>query len=120
MAFRFKNFQLYQDVRIFIKDIYLLTETLPKKETFGIISQLKRAAVSILLNLAEGSMRKSDAEFNRFILISIGSVSEVAAILDICLDLKYISSSAHKFYMIKCEMIAKRLFGFSNRLKGKP
>lgn len=117
MGFRFRNFQLYQDLRIFVKDIYPLTEKFPKKESFGLIQQLRRAATSILLNLAEGSMKKSDAEFNRFILISIGSVSEIAAIFDICLDLKYITLSTHQTYMIKCETIAKRLFGFSNKLK---
>lgn len=119
MGFRFRKFQLYKDLRIFVKEVYSLTEKLPKKESFGLILQLRRAATSILLNLAEGSMKKSDAEFNRFILISIGSVSEMAAILDICLDLKYITSSTHHTYMLKCETVAKRLFGFSNRLKMK-
>lgn len=119
MGFRFRNFQLYNDLRIFVKDIYLLTEKLPHKENFGLIPQLRRACVSVILNLAEGSMKKSDAEFNRFLLISIGSVSEVAAILDVCFDLRFITASVHKDYMLKCETIAKRLFGFSNKLKKK-
>mgnify|MGYP001564130317 CR=1 FL=1 len=119
MSFRFRNFQLYKDLRLFVKEIYSLTAKLPTIEKFGLILQLRRAAASILLNLAEGSMKKSDAEFNRYILISIGSISEIAAILDICLDLKYIASSTHNMYMVKCESIAKRLYGFSNKLKDK-
>jgi four helix bundle protein len=90
---------------------------LPKQEQFELASQLRRAATSVLLNLAEGSMKRSDAEFNRFLMISVGSVSEIVAILDICFDLNYINSSIHQQFMLKCESIAKRLYGFSRRLK---
>ena len=117
MTFRFRKFPIYQKIREFIKDIYSLANKLPKTEKFGIISQLTRAAISILLNLAEGSMRRSDKELNRFLLISLGSVGEVASILDICFDLDYISSSTHEEYMIKCESLAKQLYGFARSLK---
>jgi four helix bundle protein len=117
MGFRFRNFEIYKDTRVFVKEIYKLASKLPKDELFGLNSQLKRAATSILLNIAEGSMKKSDPEFNRFILISIGSVSEVAAILDVCSDQKYINSFTHEDYVIKCETIAKRLYGLSKVLK---
>src|SRR3990167_8478691 len=80
MGFRFRNFPIYQELRIFIKDIYSLSNRLPRKEQIGLASQVRRAAASSLLNLAEGSMKKSDAELNRFLLISIGSISEIAAI----------------------------------------
>jgi len=62
-------------------------------------------------------MKKSDAEFNRFILISIGSIGEIVAILDLCLDIKYINSSLYAQYMLKCENIVKQLYGFSRKLK---
>ncbi len=117
MSFRFRNFPIYSEIRIFIKDIYQLTNTLPKHEQFALILQLRRATTSVLLNIAEGSMKKSDAELNRFILISIGSISEIVAILDICLDLNYINSSIHDDYVVKCENIAKQLYGFSRMLK---
>lgn len=117
MAFRFRNFPLYPDVRKFIVEIYELANGLPKQEQFELSSQLRRAASSILLNLAEGSMKKSDAEFNRFLMISIGSTSEIVAILDILFDQKYITSSKHAEFLIKCEDIAKRLYGFSKKLK---
>lgn len=117
MAFRFRNFPLYPDLRKFVIDIYELANSLPRQEQFELASQLRRAASSILLNLAEGSMKKSDAEFNRFLMISIGSLSEIVAIIDILLDQKYISSSKHDKYLLKCEDIAKRLYGFSRKLK---
>jgi four helix bundle protein len=117
MAFRFQKFPLYKDLRVFVKDFYQLIKKLPKKEQYGLVSQLQRATVSVILNFSEGAMRKSDADFNRFIMISIGSLGEIVAILDICLDLGYINSSIHKVYVVKCETIAKRLYGFSKKLK---
>lgn len=119
MSFRFRKFPIYKEIRNFIKNIYQLAGNLPKQEQYGLISQIKRAATSILLNLAEGSMKKSDAEFNRFLLISVSSVSEIVAILDICLDQKYIKPSTHKKYVLQCEAIAKQLYGFSRSLKKK-
>ena len=89
-----------------------MSRKLPKQEQFELASQLRRAVTSILLNLAEGSMKKSDTEFRRFLMISIGSVGEIVAILDVCLDLKYITSTQHSAYVIKSESIIKRLYGF--------
>jgi four helix bundle protein len=119
MAFRFRKFEIYKEIRLFITDCYLLSQKFPKSEQYILIPQLVRAATSILLNLSEGSMKKSDKEFNRFILIAIGSLSEVVAILDISLDRKYIDSTLHNQYMLKCETIAKKLYGFSRILKSK-
>lgn len=117
MGFRFRNFPIYPELRKFILECYALADLLPKQEQYGLASQLRRAATSILLNLAEGSMKKSDPEFNRFLMICIGSVSEIVAILDICLDLKYVSPSQHEEFMVKCESIVKQLYGFSRKLK---
>lgn len=117
MAFRFRSFPIYVALREFIKEIYLLVDSLPQNEKYGLSSQLRRAATSSLLNLAEGSMKKSDAEFNRFILISVGSISEIVAILDICLDCGYLSTSKHEEFVLKCENIVKQLYGFSRKLK---
>lgn len=117
MSFRFQKFPIYPQIRLFVKEAYDLTEKFPKDEQFGLTSQLRRAAISVLLNLAEGSMKKSDAELNRFLMISIGSISEIVAILDICLDNGYITPSIHRDFVIKCESIAKQLYGFSRKIK---
>lgn len=83
MGFRFRSFAIYDELRGFVKELYKISRSLPNSESFGLKSQLQRASSSIILNIAEGSMKKSDAEFNRFISISIGSLSEVVAILDL-------------------------------------
>lgn len=119
MGFRFREFPIYQEIRVFIREIYKLSSTFPEEERFGLISQIKRAAASVLLNIAEGATRKSDAEFNRFLMISIGSVSEIVAVLDIALDQGYINESNHQKILLKCEKIAKQLYGFSRKLREK-
>lgn len=118
MAFRFQKFPVYLEIRKFIVDIYRLVDKLPSTEKYELASQLRRAAVSILLNLAEGSAKKSDAEFNRFILISIGSLGEIVAILDIMKDLNFIDTRTQIEYTSRCETLAKQLYGFSRKLKG--
>lgn len=117
--FRFQEFPVYNKTRSFVKEVYLLANTLPQNEQYALASQLRRASSSILLNIAEGSMRKSDPEMHHFLMISLGSVGETAAIFDLCLDNNYISSSNHEQFMLKCEDIAKQLTAFSKSLQRK-
>lgn len=117
MASRAQKFPIYLEIREFIKEIYIISKLFPKWEQFELASQLRRAATSILLNLIEGSAKKSDAEFNRFILIAVGSATEIIAILDIALDQKYITITKHTESLDKVENIIKQLYGFSRKLK---
>lgn len=61
----------------FVEIVYRLTQSFPSDERFGLTSQLRRAAVSIPSNLAEGAARKSRAEFSQFVSIALGSAAEV-------------------------------------------
>lgn len=72
-----------------IKEIYALTKQLPKDEQYGLTSQLRRAAASILANLAEGFSRSSPADKAHKYTISRGECSEVKAYLLICVELEY-------------------------------
>ena len=91
MSFRFEKLNVWQDARVFVKHIYTITRKFPIDERFGLADQLRRAAVSVALNITEGSDRKSDVEFRRFLRMSITSVEEVATGLYIALDQNYIT-----------------------------
>lgn len=77
----------------FVVAIYDLTNTFPSDEKFGLISQLRRAAVSIPSNIAEGAARNSTKEFSRFLYISLGSLAEVETQLEISKRLNFISGN---------------------------
>ena len=81
--------------------IYKLTTLYPKDELYGITSQLRRAAVSVPLNIAEGYGRKSKDDFKRFLRISLGSTNEIETLLLLSKDLGYIESK-------KCEELIKQ------------
>ena len=91
---RFKNLDIWKDAITLAKNVHVLTATLPKEETYGLKSQLRRAAVSVASNIAEGAGRNSNGEFNQFLGIAIGSAFEVDTQLIIGLELGYFSKDA--------------------------
>lgn len=84
----------------------------------GITLQLRRAAVSILLNIAEGQGRKTHKDHKQFLLIARGSVYEVIAILQICLDQHMISSEAYEGARIQIALVLRQLNGMIGYLEG--
>ena len=93
MTYRFENLDVWKLARQFVNLIYLITKKFPKDELFGLTSQMRRAALSILLNITEGSDRKSDVEFIRFLRIAYTSMEEVIAASYISLDQGYINQA---------------------------
>lgn len=76
------------------KQVYSITEAFPKSELFGIVNQLRRASVSVLSNISEGSARSSKLERKRFYEISRSSLVEVDTQLEISLELKYLENDS--------------------------
>ena len=87
-----QQLDIYKITRQFTNECYQLTKALPAEERFGMISQIRRAALSVHLNVAEGASRKSEAERKRFYEIARGSLIEVDAALDIAADLHYLEA----------------------------
>ena len=77
--------------RQFVLECYRLTKLLPADEKFGMISQIRRAALSVHLNIAEGASRKSETERKRYYEIARGSIIEIDAAFDIANDLEYLA-----------------------------
>jgi four helix bundle protein len=68
---------MYINSKVLVKEVYILTADFPDSEKFGLISQLRRAAVSISANIAEGAGRQTDKDFRNFLFIALGSAFEV-------------------------------------------
>lgn len=89
--FRFEKLEVWKDAREFISLVYKITKIFPSDERFGLTDQIRRAVVSIALNIAEGSTKGSDADFRRYLKMAQGSVNELVTGFYIALDQKLIS-----------------------------
>jgi four helix bundle protein len=83
---------VYKKSILFVSEIYRITLQFPEAEKFGLVSQLRRASVSIPVNIAEGSGRKSSKELQHFLNISMGSISEVETLLEISKNLNILDN----------------------------
>ena len=87
-----QKLDIYCVSKSFVQECYKLTKSLPVDEKFGMISQIRRAALSVHLNIAEGSSRKSGQERKRYYEIARGSVIEIDAALDVANELAYLNN----------------------------
>lgn len=114
---RFKKLEMWRLSRAFCSDIYSTTGLFPDHEKFGLTNQLRRASVSIPLNIAEGSSRNSNKDFSRFIEIAVGSAYEIETQLLIALDLEFITEDNLRILIDKLNVIIKMMLKFRNSLK---
>ena len=116
MSFRFRNFKVYQDSIEAYKFIVNITKDFPKEFTH-LKEQMRRAALSVALNIAEGSAKNSDKDFNRYIGNSLGSSNETVACLEVALSAELISQTEIDQGIKLYESITNQLGGLSKKLK---
>ena len=107
-----ESLDLYKLSREFVVDAYRYTSLFPASERFGLVSQIRRAAVSVPVNIAEGAARGSKAEFARFLMIARGSLNELRVLLDIARDVGFLSNLRFQ----DCESRIQRLLAMTNGL----
>ena len=112
----FRNLTVWQRSRLLVKDIYEISQKFPSEEKFGIVSQLRRAAISISLNIAEGSGRSTDRDFKNFLHNAYGSTLEVETILILCSDLGLISESEQNGLVEKADELQRMLNALIKKL----
>ena len=107
---------MYRKLKVYEKSYraglatYELTKEYPKEEKYGITSQMRRASTSIPLNIAEGyAKRSSQEEFKRFLLMAIGSASEMSVLLEYSKDLGYMSQERYEKAVREYDEIGKML-----------
>ena len=117
MAKNFENLEIWKEsIRIAIL-IYKTTQNFPREEIYGLTSQLRRAAVSISCNIAEGAGRSSKKEFIRFINIALGSLNETENLSKIALELSYLSLSNYQTIKQRLVTEGKQIGAFKNYLQ---
>jgi four helix bundle protein len=112
-----KDLEVWKKAMDLVEQIYLLTSTFPSSELYGLTNQLRRAAVSIPSNIAEGSARKGDKELLYFTNIATGSLAEIETQLLIGVRLKYVDEQNEIFD--KITEVRKLLLGFRNYINKK-
>jgi len=107
---------VYQKAKLLTLDIYKISKSFPQDELYCLTSQIRRAAVSIPLNIAEGQARKGTKQYLNFLRIAFGSTAEVKVCLELALDLGYIDKTKFESTFYLTEEVSKLLYSFQKSL----
>jgi four helix bundle protein len=118
--FRFEKLDVWQKAVELADDVYVVTRSFPDHERFGLTAQMRRAAVSISSNIAEGSGRSSDADFARFLEIAYGSLMEIVSQSPIAQRQSFMSEAARQKLYAKSDELARMLSGLRAKLLQQP
>ncbi len=117
MAKNYENLEIWKKSIGLATFVYKVTKSFPKDELYGLVSQIRRAVVSIASNIAEGAGRGSQKEFLRFIFIALGSLNELETQFFIAKNLGYIKDKEFEELSSKIKELGNLLGGFRNYLK---
>ena len=114
--FAYRKLDVYANIKKYVADIYQLLQKFPNEERFAMCNQLRRAAVSITSNIAEGMGRFSDKEKLHFIEIAFGSLYETMSQIELALDFNYITQNEFVNMEEQVVVISKMLSGLRNSI----
>lgn len=118
-TFRFRKWKVYDDSQNLFSLTLKIVKELPKEFRFEVGSQIIRSSLSVALNIAEGSGKATDKELNRFLDISLGSLYETLATLDVLRRNDMIDPNRYSEVVDMIEQIASQLGGFKKKLKDR-
>ena len=113
----FRDLKVWQKAHELTIDVYRVTAQFPKQEMYGLVSQMRRCAVSVGSNIAEGKGRRGDVEFGRFIQIACGSLTELEYQLLLSKDLKYLPESDYHEMNARLAEINRMLVSLQQRVR---
>jgi len=115
----YRDLRVWQRAKAFAVEIYRVTEAFPRKEQYGLTDQIRRAAVSIPSNIAEGHIKRSDKVFANHLDIALGSAAELDTQLEIALEVRYLQIEVYRDLQAELQEIIKMLFGLLAVVTGK-
>ncbi|MDA3953161.1 MAG: four helix bundle protein [Bacteroidales bacterium] len=113
----FKELIVWQKARKLVKEVYVVVKNFPEDEKYGIISQIKRASISIPANIAEGAGRNTNKDFGRFLDIATGSSFELETLIILSLDLDFLKESDYSDLIKDIEEIQKMIYSLKTRIQ---
>ncbi len=113
---KFKQLKVWEKARELILEIYRITKGFPEEEKFGLVNQMRRAAISVAANIAEGSKRKGIKDRKHFHNISDASLEELKSYFVICYDLGYIEKSTGEKLTLLSREIGRMLHSLNEKL----
>jgi four helix bundle protein len=115
----FHRLKVWHKAHMLAIDVYRLSEEFPRRDGVALTSQLRRAALSVPTNIAEGAGKLSNAEFRRFLEIALGSASEVRYHLLVARDIGLIEPARHEEFSSRAVEIRRMLSGLIERVRAK-
>lgn len=115
----YKELRIWQKGIEIVKDIYVLTKTFPKEELYGLVSQMRRSAISVPSNIAEGFKRYHSKEYSQFLHISLGSIAELETQLTIAMELGFLKNEDKIMIEVseKLDHVSRMISVLLNKLK---
>ena len=117
---RFEDIVAWQKARELVREVYRVSSDGRFAKDYGLRDQLRRAAVSVMLNIAEGFARKTNKEFIQFLVIAHGSAAEVQSAIYVALDQEYIRQEQFESLYKRADETSKLIMGFSSYLRKSP
>jgi four helix bundle protein len=119
MARLYRNMEIFQLGYSLSLEVHKILDKFPVKERDNVVSQMRRAATSIPLNIAEGSVKKSSREFLNFLGYAYGSSKELDVLLSMSKDLKYITKKDYDILFGKLDKLMAKLFSFMHNIESR-
>ena len=114
---RFTDLKVWQRSHALVLEIYRVTAAFPEDERFGLVSQLRRAAVSVPCNIAEGTKRKRAPDYARFLNIAEGSLAETEYLIILSADLGYLAPTIKNQLTSEAQELARMLHALRQKVE---
>jgi len=118
-TFTYRDLIVWKQAMTLVEECYRLTAAFPKAEAFGLTSQLRRAAVSIPANIAEGHSRRETKPYRHHVSIAIGSHGELETYFELAARLGFLAQADKTRLMLQCDSVGRLLSGLHRSLKRK-